>query len=75
MVLPPPENPCKPLACDIQACIQRNQYQQERCDHLGRKLYECCAAYYERHGRDKACVSCPRPDKVDQKMAQWRSEA
>lgn len=65
------ENPCKPLACAIQTCIQRNQFQQEKCEHLIRNLYHCCDTYYERHGRDKEYASCPKPSKVDEKLRQW----
>lgn len=66
-----PANPCQPYACDIQACIQRHQFQQERCEHLVKKLYACCAAFYEKHGRDTSCVSCPKPEAVDRKRQMW----
>lgn len=61
-------NPCKPIACDIQACIQRNQFQQDRCDYLVKRLYQCCASYYKKYGRESECVSCPKPDALDRKL-------
>lgn len=61
-------NPCKPLACDLQSCIQRHQFQQYRCDHIVAQLYRCCAGFYKRHGNDARCASCPEPKKLQEKM-------
>ncbi|WFD03207.1 hypothetical protein MOBT1_001896 [Malassezia obtusa] len=47
--MPDKEEPCKRLACAIQTCIQRNQFQQERCNSVVRDLHRCCADFYERH--------------------------
>lgn len=63
------DNPCQAQACDIQACIQRHQFQQDKCEHLVQKLYKCCANFYQERGRDARCVSCPRPDILDKKLS------
>lgn len=63
-----PGNPCKPFACNIQACIQRNQFNQERCEHLVDQLYQCCQAFYAEHGKDVRCASCPTPAKLEEKI-------
>lgn len=64
-------NPCKPHACHIQACIQRHQYNQERCEHLVKQLYHCCASYYKKYGLDSECASCPKPDALNKKLEAW----
>ena len=63
-----PGNPCKPIACNIQACIQRHQFNQERCEHIVNKLYECCRSFYAKHGDGARCASCPAPDKLAENM-------
>nr|CAH8827187.1 unnamed protein product [Trichobilharzia regenti] len=37
--------PCKPLACEIQACLIKNNYQVSRCMKEITTLIECCEKY------------------------------
>lgn len=69
--MPDEGNPCKPHACAIQTCIQRNQFQQEKCESLIRDLYRCCADYYKDHGPTELSVSCPKPEAVRAKREAW----
>lgn len=55
------DNPCKPIACELQTCIQRHQFQQEKCSQVIERLYTCCEAFYERNGDDARSASCPDP--------------
>lgn len=43
----PKEKPdaCHKYTCDIQSCLQKNDFKQEKCQHLVDKLYECCRSY------------------------------
>lgn len=66
--MPEREPPCQRLACAIQTCIQRNQFQQERCNHIVRDLHRCCKQFYERHGNDARTPNCPVPDVVEAKL-------
>ena len=44
---------CKKLACDIQWCLSRSNYQQHKCENFVQKWNECCerAKEKERSGR------------------------
>jgi hypothetical protein len=35
---------CREQACDIQWCLQNNNHQQSRCEHVIRKWKDCCDA-------------------------------
>lgn len=37
----PPKDPCQHYACEIQACIERHKYDQEKCQRE-RQAYEEC---------------------------------
>jgi hypothetical protein len=36
--------PCKQQACDIQACLSKNDYQEKQCLHQIAALIQCCDA-------------------------------
>lgn len=40
-------DPCKQEACDIQACLKRNHYQEAKCVEEIGKLKDCCRALFE----------------------------
>ncbi|KAF4967626.1 hypothetical protein FZEAL_10510 [Fusarium zealandicum] len=81
---------CHPRACAIQGinlpsrafmkltcltdCLTRNGYNDARCQTVIKQLYECCEAFYERHGEDASTVSCPKPNLLKLKMKQLREE-
>ncbi len=46
--------PCKKLACEMQLCLDKNQWQQEKCVQVLLKLQECCTKNY---GDKKSGVS------------------
>ncbi|EUC50571.1 hypothetical protein COCMIDRAFT_32092 [Bipolaris oryzae ATCC 44560] len=62
--------PCHPRACAIQNCIQRNNYNEEKCRKEVDALYECCNAFYERQGEKASTVSCPKYSLLKLKMQQ-----
>ncbi|KAK4540571.1 Cx9C motif-containing protein 4, mitochondrial [Oleoguttula mirabilis] len=65
--------PCHPRACAIQDCIQKNNYDEAKCQKQIDALYECCNLFYQRNGDDASCVSCPKANLLRLKMKQ-RSE-
>ncbi|KAF4461636.1 Cx9C motif-containing 4 mitochondrial [Fusarium albosuccineum] len=65
---------CHPRACAIQDCLTRNGYNEAKCQTVIKQLYECCEAFYERHGDDASTVSCPKPNLLKLKMKQLREE-
>ncbi|KAL8160515.1 hypothetical protein V2J09_002052 [Rumex salicifolius] len=38
----PSKEPCKKNACDIQACLSKNNFNSQRCVHFIEKLQACC---------------------------------
>ncbi|KAF2221146.1 hypothetical protein BDZ85DRAFT_266359 [Elsinoe ampelina] len=62
--------PCHALACQIQDCLQKNQYDQSRCEKEIDRLYECCNAFYQKNGDDSQNVSCPKASLLRLKMKQ-----
>ncbi|PSK55393.1 hypothetical protein C1H76_7814 [Elsinoe australis] len=62
--------PCHARACAIQDCLQKNQYDQDRCKKEVNALYECCNAFYQKEGDDAQNVSCPKASLLRLKMKQ-----
>ncbi|RDI81261.1 hypothetical protein Vi05172_g8743 [Venturia inaequalis] len=62
--------PCHPRACAIQNCIQKNNYNEARCQKQIDALYECCDAFYKQQGDDASVVSCPKVSLLRLKMKQ-----
>ncbi|SMQ46829.1 unnamed protein product [Zymoseptoria tritici ST99CH_3D7] len=62
--------PCHPLACAIQDCIQKNNYDEAMCKKQIDALYECCNLFYKKEGDDATTVSCPKASLLRLKMKQ-----
>ncbi|KAF8477382.1 Cx9C motif-containing protein 4, mitochondrial [Kalaharituber pfeilii] len=58
------------MQCAIQACLQRNAYNERKCSHLIDALYECCAEFYRRQGEDASSVCCPKYTLLKLKISQ-----
>lgn len=52
------------------ACLSKNAYDEKKCSHLIDALYECCAEFYARRGKDAKSVCCPREELLRLKLAQ-----
>ncbi|CAL1528955.1 unnamed protein product [Lymnaea stagnalis] len=39
----PRKDPCQKYACDLQTCLQANDYQEWHCEPVLQALYDCCA--------------------------------
>ncbi|KAK6344458.1 Cx9C motif-containing protein 4, mitochondrial [Orbilia brochopaga] len=66
--------PCYSKACAIQSCIQKNNFDESKCQDQIDALYACCAEFYRRKGRDAKSVSCPKPNLLDLKIKQRKEE-
>ncbi|KAH6613973.1 hypothetical protein C7974DRAFT_321466 [Boeremia exigua] len=62
--------PCHSRACAIQNCIQKNNFNEEKCRKEVDALYACCNAFYKEKGDDARCVTCPKPDLLRIKLKQ-----
>ncbi|KDN36926.1 DUF1903-domain-containing protein, partial [Tilletiaria anomala UBC 951] len=60
---------CHAHACAIQSCLQKNTFQQDKCEGLIDALYRCCARFYRSHGTDaKQPDACPKPAELKKKL-------
>jgi len=59
-----------PIGLPFLDCLQKNNYQQKRCEHLVDALYECCNAFYKKEGPDAQNVGCPKYDLLKLKLKQ-----
>ncbi|EPS42903.1 hypothetical protein H072_3132 [Dactylellina haptotyla CBS 200.50] len=60
--------------CAIQDCIQKNRFDESKCQEQIDALYACCAEFYRLKGRDARSVSCPKPNLLDLKIKQRKEE-
>ncbi|KAF2873323.1 hypothetical protein BDV95DRAFT_338432 [Massariosphaeria phaeospora] len=67
--------PCHSRACAIQNCLQKSNYQEEKCKKELNALYECCNAFYQEHGEGASTVCCPKPSLLKLKMKQRSQES
>ncbi|KAH8552834.1 mature-T-cell-proliferation protein [Umbelopsis sp. PMI_123] len=46
---------CMKEACAIQACLEKNQYQEKRCQDVIDKLRACCEKLLDEGGSSPSC--------------------
>ncbi|KAI1807345.1 DUF1903-domain-containing protein [Daldinia bambusicola] len=66
--------PCHPRACAIQDCLGKNGYNEAKCSRYIDALYECCDAFYRKHGDGATSASCPKASLLRLKMKQRQDE-
>ncbi|XP_005674087.1 cx9C motif-containing protein 4 [Sus scrofa] len=49
----PQKDPCQKQACEIQKCLQANNYMESKCQAVIQELRKCCARYPT--GRSRVC--------------------
>ncbi|KAG2218751.1 hypothetical protein INT45_003069 [Circinella minor] len=47
--------PCQKLACDIQDCLSKNNYQEIKCEKVIQALRTCCEELLESGGSSPCC--------------------
>ncbi|XP_066212156.1 cx9C motif-containing protein 4 isoform X1 [Saccopteryx leptura] len=47
------KDPCQKQACEIQKCLQANNYMESKCQAVIQELRKCCARYPK--GRSAVC--------------------
>ena len=40
-------DPCQKYACEVQVCLQRNNYQENKCQETIKNLVKCCQLWGE----------------------------
>ncbi|KAI1209470.1 DUF1903-domain-containing protein [Annulohypoxylon truncatum] len=66
--------PCHPRACAIQDCLTKNNYNEAKCSGFIDALYECCDAFYRKHGDNATSASCPKASLLRLKLKQRQDE-
>ncbi|CAB5198863.1 unnamed protein product [Rhizophagus irregularis] len=59
LTLPPKDNtqPCLREACQIQTCLQNNNFQESRCQKVINELFNCCEELLKSGGESPSCSS------------------
>ncbi|KAI0899385.1 DUF1903-domain-containing protein [Annulohypoxylon nitens] len=65
---------CHPRACAIQDCLAKNNYNEAKCSRFIDALYECCDAFYRKHGDNATSASCPKASLLRLKLKQRQDE-
>ncbi|KAI5780526.1 hypothetical protein EDC01DRAFT_620453 [Geopyxis carbonaria] len=56
--------------CAIQACLQKNHYNEARCSAQIDALYDCCTEMYKREGLAAKNICCPKKNLLELKLKQ-----
>jgi hypothetical protein len=40
-------DPCQRYACKLQDCLEKNGYQENKCQHVIKEIYKCCHRHRE----------------------------
>ncbi|KAM3581694.1 Cx9C motif-containing protein 4, mitochondrial [Umbelopsis sp. WA50703] len=46
---------CLKEACAIQSCLEKNQYQEKKCQEVINRLRECCEKLLDEGGSSPSC--------------------
>ncbi|GBB91596.1 hypothetical protein RclHR1_00190009 [Rhizophagus clarus] len=49
------QQPCLREACQIQTCLQNNNYQESRCQKVIEELFKCCEELIKSGGESPSC--------------------
>ncbi|XP_051639257.1 cx9C motif-containing protein 4 isoform X2 [Manacus candei] len=60
------KDPCQKQACEIQKCLQANNYLESKCETVLQEMRKCCARYSQ--GRSVCCSGFEREERERQKF-------
>ncbi|NXR73649.1 CMC4 protein, partial [Pycnonotus jocosus] len=58
------KDPCQKQACEIQKCLQANNYLESQCAAVLQEMRKCCARY---KGRSVCCSGFEREEREREK--------
>ncbi|XP_062997972.1 cx9C motif-containing protein 4 [Elgaria multicarinata webbii] len=58
------KDPCQKHACQIQKCLQENNYLESKCEAFFREMRRCCARFPK--GTSVSCSGFEREEKEQQ---------
>ncbi|XP_063273036.1 cx9C motif-containing protein 4 isoform X2 [Prinia subflava] len=59
------KDPCQKQACEIQKCLQANNYLESKCEAALQEMRKCCARYAK--GRSICCSGFEREEREREK--------
>ncbi|XP_030430305.1 cx9C motif-containing protein 4 isoform X1 [Gopherus evgoodei] len=62
----PQKDPCQKQACEIQKCLQANNYLEARCEAVLQEMRRCCAQYPK--GRSICCSGFEKEGREREKL-------
>ncbi|KAM7160545.1 cx9C motif-containing protein 4-like isoform 3-T4 [Macrochelys suwanniensis] len=62
----PQKDPCQKQACEIQKCLQANNYLEARCEAVLQEMRRCCAQYPK--GRSICCSGFEKEEREREKL-------
>ncbi|NXC80218.1 CMC4 protein, partial [Cercotrichas coryphoeus] len=60
------KDPCQKQACEIQKCLQENNYLESKCEAVLQEMRKCCARYTK--GRSVCCSGFEREEREREKV-------
>ncbi|KAM4768085.1 uncharacterized protein ACIQIH_012769 isoform 2-T6 [Cyanocitta cristata] len=60
------KDPCQKQACEIQKCLQANNYMESKCEAVLQEMRKCCARYTK--GRSICCSGFEREEREREKV-------
>ncbi|XP_039427870.1 cx9C motif-containing protein 4 isoform X3 [Corvus cornix cornix] len=60
------KDPCQKQACEIQKCLQVNNYMESKCEAVLQEMRKCCARYTK--GRSICCSGFEREEREREKV-------
>ncbi|KAM9227754.1 cx9C motif-containing protein 4 isoform 2-T3 [Leptosomus discolor] len=60
------KDPCQKQACEIQKCLQVNNYMESKCETLLQEMWKCCARYPK--GRSICCSGFEKEEREREKF-------
>ncbi|XP_077163447.1 cx9C motif-containing protein 4 isoform X2 [Paroedura picta] len=60
------KDPCQKEACEIQKCLQANNYMESKCEAVLKEMRKCCGRYPP--GRSVCCSGFELEEKERQKQ-------
>ena len=48
-------DPCQKYACELQVCLQKNNYQEDKCQETIKRLVKCCFTWKEESFKVRTC--------------------
>ncbi|CAM9393842.1 unnamed protein product [Bubo scandiacus] len=60
------KDPCQKQACEIQKCLQVNNYMESKCETVLQEMRKCCARYPK--GRSTCCSGFEKEEREREKF-------